>query len=204
MSDRDHPREYGENLLDHDSHFSHRGSSPRIRGECAFDGCADAHAGIIPANTGRITLSSAATTCGRDHPREYGENVVATQTLRDRGGSSPRIRGECVKSKTSYTRARIIPANTGRIVDMTKTPPHGWDHPREYGENLSWTRACARVAGSSPRIRGELTTLKNWFQSTGIIPANTGRMRAPVGRRTLLRDHPREYGENKPSHQAAL
>ena len=50
--------------------------------------------------------------------------------------------------------------------------------------------------GSSPRIRGEYSTLCSVSTLLGIIPANTGRMRIPVQLDTGLGDHPREYGEN--------
>ena len=50
--------------------------------------------------------------------------------------------------------------------------------------------------GSSPRIRGEFSLRYVRSAATGIIPANTGRIRIPSNPRHDRQDHPREYGEN--------
>ena len=55
--------------------------------------------GIIPANTGRITLEPGRPRCRRDHPRESGENIYGEDFDAPDLGSSPRIRGECYESK---------------------------------------------------------------------------------------------------------
>ena len=54
------------------------------------------------------------------------------------------------------------------------------DHPREYGENHHG--------------------IKRDNTSTGIIPANTGRIPGRPGPRSCCWDHPREYGENRAVH----
>ena len=56
--DRDHPREYGENLSKTDEVAGKQGSSPRIRGECATSAAFQRPKRIIPANTGRISYGS--------------------------------------------------------------------------------------------------------------------------------------------------
>ena len=71
------------------------------------------------------------------------------------------------------------------------------DHPREYGENQGHRRSHITVTGSSPRIRGECKPLHRLHNELGIIPANTGRITTGVKRYLGMRDHPREYGENK-------
>ena len=111
----DHPREYGENVLEDMSRLVDLGSSPRIRGEWGKEnmahrrrgiipantgrivGALESHsaAGIIPANTGRIVLHLTQSLPRRDHPREYGENVRLLAFWLTGVGSSPRIRGEC-------------------------------------------------------------------------------------------------------------
>ena len=91
----------------------------------------------------------------RDHPREYGENLVTDPPLRHHG---------------------IIPANTGRIDTASSLPLSGGDHPREYGENLGTMTAPGTPMGSSPRIRGEFPGYLEESNPLGIIPANTGRI----------------------------
>ena len=112
--DRDHPREYGENVPTALAAQMHRGSSPRIRGECPVLPGRFAHQGIIPANTGRIVMVFGVCKPRQDHPREYGENVALPLLV---------------------TIRRIIPANTGRITSSRSSRFMGRDHPREYGEN---------------------------------------------------------------------
>ena len=112
----------------------------------------------------------------RDHPREYGENML--------------------KSDESGLVHGIIPANTGRMKTYPKWFSTWWDHPREYGENVDAGAPTTEWVGSSPRIRGESDDIVFGENGEGIIPANTGRI--PIsGWRTGTRwDHPREYGEN--------
>ena len=78
------------------------------------------------------------------------------------------------------------------------------DHPREYGENLLHDPCSNLVAGSSPRIRGELLSVSNVKGSRGIIPANTGRIHRDLIAVTVNGDHPREYGENTQRTQLIL
>ena len=112
-----------------------------------------------------------------DHPREYGENRRRGRWLIPLGGSSPRIRGEYQACQSFGATARIIPANTGR---MLRVDPDN--------------RTCC---GSSPRIRGESGSGRYLHHTNRIIPANTGRIRSMRVSCTTVRDHPREYGENR-------
>ena len=115
-SERDHPREYGEN----------RGGSgipqcrrdhPREYGENRKDEeRTEAAQGIIPANTGRIWVALMISVSAGDHPREYGENSAAFNTESAEEGSSPRIRGECAVARILADWCGIIPANTGRML----------------------------------------------------------------------------------------
>ena len=172
----DHPREYGENVAGMTAEELRVGSSPRIRGE------------YLPRRRPNTVIG--------DHPREYGENAGQPIELRVEDGSSPRIRGECWKPNVNTVRCGIIPANTGRIFPESEKCFSAADHPREYGENLLRKMLANLVLGSSPRIRGESTMLRPLLLGSGIIPANTGRMKNLAYRQSSRGDHPREYGEN--------
>ena len=74
------------------------------------------------------------------------------------------------------------------------------DHPREYGENATDYIVHVAHCGSSPRIRGEYLIDDLEENPQGIIPANTGRIVRFTKLSTMSWDHPREYGENAPSH----
>ena len=72
-----------------------------------------------------------------DHPREYGENTHSSAGGVFFMGSSPRIRGELMEFEGDSLDEGIIPANTGRIDQHHAYGRAVWDHPREYGENVS-------------------------------------------------------------------
>ena len=193
---RDHPREYGENLSISRLLILSLGSSPRIRGESCVGGCRPCRHGIIPANTGRMQTGAASGYGGPDHPREYGENHILSDIWDFRHGSSPRIRGESRMCSTLRPASGIIPANTGRIFTFFIHRRLDADHPREYGENCPEPTLSENQLGSSPRIRGEWPHMSTMGFRSGIIPANTGRMWPFFCRRQSHGDHPREYGEN--------
>ena len=172
----DHPREYGENSMAAKNSLSLTGSSPRIRGKCQHRARFAPRGGIIPANTGKIPEESFRLIRVWDHPREYGENMLAPVKVGNRHGSSPRIRGKSALVSLYGLVDGIIPANTGKIRIRSGPAADPRDHPREYGENQIVRRIATMKAGSSPRIRGKL-----WDD---------------VKDRGLSGDHPREYGEN--------
>ena len=93
-------------------------------------------------------------------------------------GSSPRIRGKWPRRLRKRRWGGIIPANTGKIDKVPCFLRDGRDHPREYGENCFPRFFGDGEAGSSPRIRGKYAKTVKTRLDKGIIPANTGKMRA--------------------------
>ena len=97
-------------------------------------------------------------------------------------GSSPYIRGRWLSSRICSAKQGLIPAYTGqmfyhRILALKIQP-----HPRMYGANdyTSIRRFCC--FGSSPRIRGKLSTTDKYTLSFGFIPVRTGQMLNLSGR----------------------
>ena len=135
LFNRDHPREYGENVARWRLLCGFRGSSPRIRGKLADVFQCLFRCGIIPANTGKMATIMIWARRGWDHPREYGENHWWSPSRAPKSGSSPRIRGEYSLAKEWPHVNGIIPANTGRICSRCLSALSIGDHPREYGEN---------------------------------------------------------------------
>ena len=131
----DHPREYGENRLLQMITEGVPGSSPRIRGKCWVFSPTKASRGIIPANTGKMTIGRNHSKRVGDHPREYGENSQRFRSCPPLVGSSPRIRGKFREHLRLDETRRIIPANTGKIMWFSILRILSGDHPREYGEN---------------------------------------------------------------------
>ena len=138
--------------------------------------------GIIPANTGKMNNPSTQKPKPWDHPREYGENSALISACRSLKGSSPRIRGKSDADNLHGTAARIIPANTGKIVAAPVSPVRRRDHPREYGENAVSLPASVTAAGSSPRIRGKSVRVVTAGARSGIIPANTGKLKLSLAK----------------------
>ena len=196
MRCRDHPREYGENKWVADNVVHLVGPSPRIRGELARGEKALCHVRTIPANTGRIVPRGLFLRGLRDHPREYGENVLSFAQWGDHEGPSPRIRGESRPHPVGGAQDGTIPANTGRITQVHIRTGRTWDHPREYGENTTRQTHSGCCLGPSPRIRGEYRQPHLRLCPPRTIPANTGRIESTAPGCTGTGDHPREYGEN--------
>ena len=153
--------------------------------------------GTIPANTGRIGGESDWVHVDRDHPREYGENSRHERLIDVPIGPSPRIRGELEPADSCVHGIGTIPANTGRITSSVIFGISDTDHPREYGENATYTYGKFEVKGPSPRIRGEFAAVVLPFICLRTIPANTGRICFQAASSNSGRDHPREYGENR-------
>ena len=133
--------------------------------------------GTIPANTGRMD----------------GHDTQSIYTW----GPSPRIRGESSMPRLHNRTDGTIPANTGRITSSVIFGISDTDHPREYGENATYTYGKFEVKGPSPRIRGEFAAVVLPFICLRTIPANTGRICFQAASSNSGRDHPREYGENR-------
>ena len=134
LTDRDHPREYGENRCSWPIPVCASGSSPRIRGEYSAGLVFGSWKGIIPANTGRMRCWSALTFSCRDHPREYGENILTALNSSSPFGPSPRIRGKSRRVGNLGGGFGTIPANTGKIFKVVRCAGEIPDHPREYGK----------------------------------------------------------------------
>ena len=90
----------------------------------------------------------------------------------------------------------IIPADAGStwlINGHVNTPK---DHPRGCGEHLYLNADTRNPIGSSPRMRGALTSFPNSKIVVGIIPADAGSTSDPGDQGATGWDHPRGCGEH--------
>ena len=111
-------------------------------------------------------------------------------------GSSPRMRGTPVLVFVHADFVRIIPAdagNTSRWYILTRVV---WDHPRGCGEHKLAPESRAACAGSSPRMRGTLSSGSSWVCTDRIIPADAGNTSAGGFIERNSQDHPRGCGEH--------
>ena len=150
------------------------GSSPLARGLLVRVEHRTQREGIIPARAGFTSLTRAARSPLRDHPRSRGVYHTSSWTVISVVGSSPLARGLPCNETPQNWRVGIIPARAGftSLTRAARSPLR--DHPRSRGvyHTSSWT--VISVVGSSPLARGLPCneTPQNW--RVGIIPARAG------------------------------
>ena len=101
--------------------------------------------------------------------------------------------------------ARIIPAYAGSTQSAHRCGLRAWDHPRVCGEHAMRIRNPSRQPGSSPRMRGALTSILSVHAAGRIIPAYAGSTSPSRSGRPWSRDHPRvcgEHAQGQPSRDA--
>ena len=131
---RDHPRACGEHSPKSSPDAAARGSSPRLRGAQLFLRARLTVDGIIPALAGSTNYAMLDNLKIGDHPRACGEHwrsIIFEEVVE---GSSPRLRGAPIESRS--------------VSDGVR------DHPRACGEHVAVVIYIAPKMGSSPRLRG--------------------------------------------------
>ena len=84
------------------------------------------------------------------------------------------MRGAPVDGCAELSSERIIPAYAGSTPGMALEKNGSEDHPRVCGEHCAMPLRVWSVPGSSPRMRGALSTLGVATERLGIIPAYAG------------------------------
>ena len=150
------------------------GSSPRVRGR--------------PLPCRRATPGSGA------HPRGCGADKLG-EAIDDFGlGSSPRVRGRQRPVINGSTRGGLIPAGAGQTSPRPVRLLRRWAHPRGCGADKPGLGTGARMAGSSPRVRGRPLASLISSGAIRLIPAGAGQT-APTWRQSSHpRAHPRGCG----------
>ena len=204
LSRWDHPRGCGEKHCRPRPWADGPGSSPRVRGEVALWPFIASAAGIIPAGAGRSRGARRPGGDSGDHPRGCGEKLASRGVAVGIGGSSPRVRGEAWVASPACLGVGIIPAGAGRRRRSIRRRSLARDHPRGCGEKAARGPRLGPWRGSSPRVRGEVSSAAALAASAGIIPAGAGRRRGEGPRRPVGWDHPRGCGEKSSSSLASV
>ena len=131
---------------------------------------------FIPASAGNTETSDFCSCTDSVHPRECGEHSRSSRNLRNRAGSSPRVRGTRRRAWPAQDRRRFIPASAGNTHNASAKPTAWSVHPRECGEHL--------------RIRADRQ------QRERFIPASAGNTPKPTSTTCSIPVHPRECGEH--------
>ena len=130
------------------------GSTPRMRGIYPCRKTYRVILGFNPAYAGNIFFCSHVRSFAQVQPRVCGEYVVRSQSITDRTGSTPRMRGILMHSHLMHIDQRFNPAYAGNIH---LNPAYNFlcqVQPRVCGEYLNLMRLQIRVLGSTPRMRG--------------------------------------------------
>ncbi len=124
-----------------------------------------------------------------------GEKILRIQTLRQRPGSPPRVRGKVKKMDNAKLRQRITPACAGKRVIAICLFSGIKDHPRVCGEKEGYVTPADVYVGSPPRVRGKVTPCVARGLPFRITPACAGKRNGAWSRQADTKDHPRVCGE---------
>ena len=195
----EHPRVCGENIFSPLSHAPLMGTSPRMRGKQEYYPHKPGWYRNIPAYAGKTRRGFHRGQWCKEHPRVCGENARNGMSLFVVAGTSPRMRGKLIP-RQSWRRPRgNIPAYAGKTMGSQLMRGTGPEHPRVCGENPHLTRAGGESWGTSPRMRGKLSSLFDAMGSQWNIPAYAGKTVNPPSRHQDVTEHPRVCGENSGS-----
>ena len=111
-------------------------------------------------------------------------------------GSSPRVRGKPAPLRLGRTRRGLIPACAGKTGCGRVSGCRGWAHPRVCGENSRYQGCSIGHDGSSPRVRGKPTGIRDDANNGGLIPACAGKTFYTADAIRTYAAHPRVCGEN--------
>ena len=134
-----------------------------------------------------------------DHPHAYGDKSKKSGRAEGFTGSSPRVWGQVDININAQKTPRIIPTRMGtRLASLCDTMLSG-DHPHAYGDK-SWSFAPAdSVAGSSPRVWGQVDGKSKATFEKRIIPTRMGTRDLECKQAILKWDHPHAYGDKEVS-----
>ena len=113
---------------------------------------------LIPACAGKTRRRNPDPANHKAHPRVCGENITIIGDATSTPGSSPRVRGKLRSLDPHIELGRLIPACAGKTPRPPARRPNGQAHPRVCGENCDDGTPLYEDYGSSPRVRGKLSS----------------------------------------------
>ena len=134
------------------------------------------------------------------HPRRCGENSKSLLCVIRSLGSSPQVRGKLTHVPAENQTRRLIPAGAGKTQALHSPAWLYTAHPRGCGEHFRLTCVCFHLEGSSPRVRGTLSSTVRAWDSHGLIPAGAGNITVNPSACRVSRAHPRGCGEHEQYH----
>ena len=110
------------------------------------------------------------------------------------GQAHPRPRGA--------VHLRIIPTRVGTSCEEKNEYRLTRDHPHACGDKAEKAEPTQVIAGSSPRVWGQVSDKNGNVIDSRIIPTRVGTRNGLSGKRTINQDHPHACGD-KHTHAPA-
>ena len=136
------------------------GSSPRVWGQVLRFVLTVLHTGIIPTRVGTRKHTITLVNGNKDHPHACGDKINEQNDKEVEKGSSPRVWGQVRAKVCTFAVIRIIPTRVGTRQISVKVNPEATDHPHACGDKLNFLWVRLMRQGSSPRVWGQVPTVK--------------------------------------------
>ena len=94
--------------------------------------------------------------------------------MNDIPGSSPRVWGQVCNTRICDYKGGIIPTRVGTSRPRQEHNLYYKDHPHACGDKGSYGKLQALLAGSSPRVWGQVGKFLIMTACVGIIPTRVG------------------------------
>ena len=169
-----YPRVCGGTSRNSRTSASKSGLSPRVRGNLEGRlGLGRRHR-AIPACAGEPIRCGMRCRWTRVYPRVCGGTLDQKRSAMDRGGLSPRVRGNQCLDLLECVGRGSIPACAGEPSTRAWGPTVPRVYPRVCGGTLLPLPLVISCSGLSPRVRGNPGRLAGWPGMPGSIPACAG------------------------------
>ena len=150
------------------------GLSPRVRGNLFLAPTTMSEGRSIPARAGEPMSVQVAPASCTVYPRACGGTSDCSGDGSRWEGLSPRVRGNPMRSPSSLTRVRSIPARAGEPSRRRGLRRPSKVYPRACGGTANSAQRTASDIGLSPRVRGNHRWGMAWRGQSRSIPARAG------------------------------
>ena len=169
-----YPRACGGTLITPLSNPRLVGLSPRLRGNAFNCNCCRIPCGSIPALAGERIETVISDTDTGVYPRACGGTRARYYDIRAALGLSPRLRGNGRRDGVIVVPLRSIPALAGERHDRAGDVAFDKVYPRACGGTQETRWGGRAVAGLSPRLRGNVSSVVFAAITERSIPALAG------------------------------
>ena len=155
-------------------HIEIHGSSPRVWGQVIGCNSSSNSVRIIPTRVGTRCQRVYLCTAKQDHPHACGDKLICSAYRHGGIGSSPRVWGQVTKKMVDDLKARIIPTRVGTSSFLHFNQSFFKDHPHACGDKILRHYYMDEIAGSSPRVWGQVKLIDSFGSLDRIIPTRVG------------------------------